>query len=128
MLEVLKHIHVSSVVLSFCGFFIRGLWVLSGSVQQYNKWVKVLPHIVDSVLLASAFAMLYLHQWSVFDYRWLQIKIIALLIYIALGMVALKYGRTAKIRFAAWFSALLVFVFIVSVALSKSAFGFFIYI
>jgi len=99
--------------------------MLSGSDLLQLKWVKIIPHGVDAVLLGTALALLYQSHWSVLDHHWLQMKIVALLVYIGLGMIALRFGKTRKVRFMAWISALLVFLFIVSVALSKSAYGFF---
>ena len=86
--------------------------------------MKVLPHVIDATLLSSALLMLYFSQWSVIENAWLQVKIIALLVYIGLGMVALKFGQTLRVRVFAWLAGLVVFLFIVSVALSKSVFGF----
>ena len=98
--------------------------MLLGSVLLHKRWVKTVPHVVDATLLTSALFMLYLFNWSVFDHQWLQVKIVALLVYIGLGMLALKPGRPMNIRFGAWVAGLLVFLFIVSVALTKSASGF----
>jgi len=123
-MEWIKSIHISCVVLSFSGFFIRGIWMLFGSSLLHKKWVKILPHVVDATLLLSALLMLYIMQWSVLDYQWLQVKIGALLVYIWLGMLALKPGRSKRTRFFAWLSGLIVFLFIVSVALTKSVYGF----
>jgi len=124
LMEWVKSIHISCVILSFSGFFIRGIWMMLGSSLLYKKWVKTLPHVVDATLLLSALLMLYIMQWSVLDYQWLQVKIGALLVYIWLGMLALKPGRPKRIRFVAWLSGLIVFLFIVSVAINKSVFGF----
>jgi len=99
--------------------------MLQGSAQLQKKSVKIIPHVIDTTLLASALILLYFSQWSVIEQSWLQVKIISLLVYIGLGMVALKYGQTLRIRFFAWISGLLVFLFIVSVALTKYKFGFF---
>ena len=123
-MEWIKSIHISCVVLSFSGFFLRGIWMLSGSSMLHKKWVKTVPHVVDATLLLSALLMLYILQWSVLDYQWLQVKIGALLVYIWLGMLALKPGRPKRVRFVAWLSGLIVFLFIVSVAINKSVFGF----
>ncbi len=118
----LKIIHISCVVLSFCGFFMRGVWMFSNPVMLQKKWVKVLPHVVDTGLLLSAISMLYVFQWSVLDHSWIQLKIGLLVVYIWLGMVALKPARPVKVRVVAWFSGLFVFLFIVFVAVTK--FGF----
>ena len=123
-MEWIKVIHVSCVFLSFCGFFIRGIWMLSGSELLQKRWVKIAPHIIDTTLLASALLMLFVFQWSVFEQEWLQVKIGLLITYIGLGMVALKLGRTLIIRIVAWLTGLLVFLFIVLVAITKSVSGF----
>ena len=98
--------------------------MLSGSALLHKRWVKTVPHVVDAALLTSALCLLYLYHWSVFDHQWLQVKIVALLVYIGLGMLALKPGRPMIIRFGAWVAGLLVFLLIVSVALTKSVYGF----
>jgi len=123
-MQWIKILHVSCVTLSFFGFFLRGIWMLSSSDLLQKKWVKTLPHVVDATLLTSALIMLYVYQWSVLEQFWLQVKIVALLAYIGLGMLALKPGRPKWVRFAAWVAGLMVFLFIVSVALSRSVFGF----
>ena len=120
----IKLIHVSCVILSFGGFFLRGIWMLSGSTLLHRKLTKIIPHVVDAILLGSALIMLYAMELSVFDLPWLQVKIVALLVYIGLGMLALKFGRTLRVRVFAWLAGLVVFLFIVSVAMSKSVFGF----
>lgn len=127
-MEWVKIIHISCAVLSFSGFFLRGIWMLFDSSLLYKRRVKTAPHVIDAILLFSAFLMLYIMQWSVLDYQWLQVKIGALLVYIALGMLALKPGRSKRVRFVAWLLGLLVFLFIVSVAISKSVFGFMVYL
>jgi len=119
-----KLIHVGCVILSFGGFFLRGIWMLSGSALLHRKLTKIIPHVIDAILLGSALIMLYEKEWSVFDLPWLQVKIVALLVYIGLGMLALKAGYTKRFRFMAWLCGLIVFLFIVSVALTKSVYGF----
>lgn len=123
-MEWLKPIHISCVVLSFSGFFLRGIWMLTESDMLFRKWVKTLPHVIDAVLLGSALLMLYVLKLSVLENGWLLMKIGALLLYIALGMLALKYGKSRKVRGLAWCAGLMVFIFIVTVALTKSASGF----
>ncbi len=88
--------------------------------KSQNVWVKVLPHIVDTLLLLSAFLMLYTLQISVIENNWLIAKICALLAYIFLGMLALKRGKSLSVRVVSWLSAMLVFSYIVLVALTKS--------
>ena len=85
-----------------------------------KKWVKILAPIIDTILLVSAIALtLRISQYPFVD-NWLTAKVLALILYIALGMVALTYGRTKSIRVTAWLGALLCFGYIVSVAVSRN--------
>lgn len=86
------------------------------------KPVKILPHIIDSLLLITALLLLFVSDWSVAADAWLQVKILALLIYIALGMLALRFVKGKLYRIACWLLALLVFSYIVAVALQKTPF------
>jgi len=117
---LLKHIHLTCVALTFILFSLRGFWMLSESALLQKKWVKVAPHIIDTLLLGSAIALAITLQISPFEQTWLLAKIIGLLLYIALGTVALKRGKTRQIRMTALILALLTFGYIVKVALTKS--------
>jgi len=119
----IKIVHVSSVVLSFVGFGVRGVWMINDSPLLNKKWVKTFPHIVDTALLVSALALVYVMSVPVFQTGWLLVKITALIVYILLGSVALKRGRSKKGRLLAFLLAILVFLFIVSVAMTKSVYG-----
>ena len=125
--SIVKIIHLTSIVLSFSGFFIRGLWMLQGSAKLQQRWVKTAPHIIDTVLLASAIFLAVQMRISPLEHAWLMAKIIGLLVYIGVGMVALRFGRNRNERLLAWLLGLLTFSYIVSVALSKSVMGWFAY-
>jgi uncharacterized membrane protein SirB2 len=89
---------------------------------------KTLPHIVDSVLLLSALWLAWTLRLTPAEAPWLLAKIIGLVVYIGLGTLALKPGRSLRLRAVAWFAALAVFGYIVSVALTKSVLGFFVWL
>lgn len=117
----LKHVHVTCVALSFTLFFLRGIWHLRQAAVIRQPWVRVVPHIVDSILLTAAIGLaLILRQYPFAD-GWLTAKVLALLLYIGLGMIAFRFAKDRKQQFAAWFAALCVFAYIVVVALSRSA-------
>jgi uncharacterized membrane protein SirB2 len=114
-----KHIHVSSVMLSGSFFLLRGVWMLRDSSMLARRWTRILPHVVDTVLLGTA---IVLAAWSgqyPIAQPWLTAKVVALLAYVALGMVALKRGRTKQVRAAAFIVSLAVFGYIVGVAVTK---------
>ncbi|QID17212.1 SirB2 family protein [Nitrogeniibacter mangrovi] len=121
MYQVIKHVHLTSVALSLAGFLLRGFWMVTGSPLLKARLTRVLPHVVDTVLLGSALALV-----SFYDSvpAWVWAKVIGLLCYIVLGTIALKRGRTLTIRLVAMGAALLTFAWIVSVALTKQPAGF----
>ena len=119
----LKLAHVASALLSISGFTLRGYWMLTGSALLQRRLVKVLPHVIDTVLLGSAVGMLLLWQAGPLQLPWLIAKIVGLIVYIGLGMVALRFGRTRRVRATAFVLALLTAAYILSVAYSKSPWG-----
>ena len=121
----LKHLHISAVTLSFILFALRGVWMLGDSPQLQRRWVRILPHVVDTVLLASAISLtLILHQYPFLN-DWLTAKTLALIVYIILGHLALKRAATKFRRAIAGLAALLVFGYIVSVAWTRHPLGVF---
>ena len=121
-MEFIKSIHVASALVSISGFIIRGLWMMNNSARLQQKWVKIVPHIVDTVLLVSAIVLAVQIQQYPFVHGWLTAKVLALLAYIGFGTVALKRGKNKTIRSLAFFSAIIVFVYIALVARSHNAF------
>ena len=124
MYFAIKNLHVTCVVFSATGFLLRGLWMVTGSPLLRHKLTRVLPHIIDSLLLLSAIALAVMIQQYPFSAGWVTAKVFGLLAYILLGTVALKRGRTLGMRVAAFVAALLVYAWIVSVAITKNLAGF----
>jgi uncharacterized membrane protein SirB2 len=117
---LLKYLHISCVLLSGSGFVLRGAWMLQGSPALARRWVRVAPHAVDTVLLASATALAAMSGQYPLAQDWLTAKVFGLIAYIVLGTIALKRGRTPGIRLAAFCGALAVLAYIVAVAITKS--------
>lgn len=120
---LVKLVHQSAVALSIAGFALRGAGALLGARWVAGRAAKTLPHLVDSVLLLSALTLVWLLRPSPAGATWLLAKVLGLLLYIGLGMVALRPGRPWPVRAAAWLAALAVVGWIVSVALTKQPLG-----
>lgn len=125
MYYLTKSLHLLCALASFALFFLRGIWMLRGSAQLSRGWVRVLPHGIDTLLLASAVALTLLTRQYPLTQDWLNAKVLALPVYIGLGMLALRPGRSRRLRAAAWVGALAVFLYVVSVALSRDPVGVF---
>lgn len=116
---MIKHIHITAVVVSFSLFVLRGFWMMLDPGQLRKTWVRVLPHIVDTVLLGSAIWMVWTIRLNPLEAPWLLAKIVALLFYIVLGTLALKRGETMGGRIVALLFALATFAYIAGTALYK---------
>ncbi len=117
---LVKMIHVGSIILSYLLFLTRGIWMMRNSAKLQQRWVKILPHVTDTVLLASAIFLAVALQQDPLSNSWLSAKVVGLLLYIYLGMVAMRFGKTRKTKIIAWIAAQCVFAYIVLVALTKS--------
>ena len=116
---LLKHLHITCVALSGLGFSLRGWWMLSNSPMLGQRWVRIGPHLIDTVLLGSALTMAALSGQYPFVQPWLTAKFFGLLAYILFGAMALKHGKTKLIRTRFLVLAVLSYAYIVSVALSR---------
>ena len=117
---ILKTIHVACAALSITGYVLRGSLMLGDSALLHARWVRIVPHVVDTLLLASAIALaLMLRQYPLAQ-DWLTAKVAALVAYIVVGAVGLRYGRTKKVRTIAFVGAVLIFGYIVAVALTRN--------
>jgi uncharacterized membrane protein SirB2 len=117
----IKHLHITFALLSGSFFVLRGFWMLLDSPLLQRRWVRVAPHVVDTLLLASALVLVFWSGQYPFVQPWLTAKVIALIAYIVLGAIALKRGKTKGVRAFAFFAALATFAYIVAVALTRQA-------
>lgn len=121
---LLKQVHLSTIALTLALFVLRGVWMMADSRLLQARWVRIVPHANDTLLLASGIGLAALMQQYPLVHGWLTAKFFALLAYIVLGTVALKRGRTKARRIAAWLAALAVFGYMVAVARAHDPFPF----
>jgi uncharacterized membrane protein SirB2 len=117
---ILRSVHVTTAVISLVLFVLRGIWMMRSPERLGAQWVRVIPHVNDAILLTAAVGLALVVGQYPFVHGWLTAKLIALLLYIALGMVALKRGRTLGTRATAWVAALFVYGYIVAVASTRN--------
>lgn len=120
---LIKTVHITTVTLSGLGFAARFAGSLVGAGWVRSRLARTVPHINDTLLLVSAITLAVLLQANPLVHTWLMAKIIALLVYIGLGMVALNPRRSGVVGLCSGVAALIVFGYIVSVALSKQISG-----
>jgi uncharacterized membrane protein SirB2 len=122
---LVKVIHIFCAVLSASLFFARGVLILKhGRIRQ--KLLRIIPHLIDTLLLATALMMVFQWQLNPLHHPWLLAKIIALLLYIWMGLMAFRYSRGKAQRLAWWLGALLVVAYIFTTAFTKNPMAFFL--
>ena len=121
---LLKTIHYVLALISVSGFVLRGVLMFTGSPLLQHRITRTLPHIVDTLFLIAGLVLAHRIFQYPFTHDWLTAKLFGLIIYIVLGSIALKHGRTRRQRSLTFFAAIVTFAWIISVAMTKSPWGF----
>ncbi|MFT7688611.1 MAG: putative membrane protein SirB2 [Candidatus Azotimanducaceae bacterium] len=124
--ESVLAIHIVCAIFSITIFTIRAYWMLGQNILLQHPITRILPHIIDTALLSAAIVLTIIIQQFPGQSDWLSVKVVALVIYILFGTIALKRGKTMKVRVTALIFAWLTFAFIVSVAIFHHPAGVFI--
>jgi uncharacterized membrane protein SirB2 len=124
MYAMLKHSHLLIIAIAFIVFFVRGILMLRSAPAASHAFFKIAPHIFYTLLLATGISLVVQLQLSPMAQPWLLAKLIALVVFIVLGVLAFKHPNVT-VRKIVWLLALVVFVYIASVAMSKNPLGFF---
>ena len=122
--SLLKQFHLTTIAITLALFVLRGFWMMAASPRLQARWVRIVPHVNDALLLTSGIWLAVLMQQYPLVHGWLTAKLFALICYIVLGTIALKRGKTRGQRIAAWVAALLVFGYMVAVAIAHDPFPF----
>lgn len=120
----LKHVHMALALLSIGGFVLRWCWRMMQSPLALKKLTRIVPHLVDTLFLGTALLMLVQLGQVPISHGWLTAKISGLVLYIVLGMIAMRTAPEVKRSLPAFVAAVLVFAWIVTVAISKTPLGF----
>ena len=121
----LKFAHLSFVAASLLLFGLRGgMALLAGRPLVHPLWRRV-PPVVDSLLLASGISLALMSRLDPLSTPWLGVKLLCVLGYILIGVLAFRLPGPRPLKRALFLGALLLFGFIVSVALTHDLRGIF---
>jgi len=116
----IRQLHIATVVFNICFFSLRFYWMLCHPALVQKRWVRRLSQFNDTMLLTAGIAMAVMSRQYPFDAPWLTAKLLVLILYILLGTMALRLGRSRRERIVYGLLALLSAGYIVSVALSRT--------
>ena len=122
MYTFIKIIHMSFAMISVLGFLARGILKINESPLVDKKLVRVLPHVIDTVLLASAITLVIMSGQYPWVAPWVSAKILGLVVYIGLGVVVMRTAKTRQARIAAFALALITVGYVFMVASTKTIF------
>ena len=121
----LRNLHLACIVVSIALFVLRHVLNLRGINWRKSRALRIMPHVVDGLLLASGIVLCVAIAQYPFSHSWLTVKLVALVGYILLASQALKAGRSLVARRVAFMAAVALFGFMATVARTHSPAGIF---
>ena len=94
---LLKYLHLLSIAMSFALLSIRGLWLMKAYPPAQEQWVRILPHVIDGVLVLSASGMVVMYPASGGLWGWLTVKLILIVVYVLLVVFTLRVASTSSL-------------------------------
>ena len=119
--STLRAVHVGCAGISIGLFALRGAMQLRGIDWRRWRWLRVAPHLNDTLLLTAAITMAVMSAQYPLVQAWLTAKVLALCVYVGLGSVALRRDVSTRKRLVAFAAAMVSVGYIVAVALTRSA-------
>jgi len=120
MFLLAKIVHIASILTSICLFLLRAVWMIESSTRLQQRWVRIVPHLVDTVLFVSGVSLILLTGSYPLP-GWLIAKLTGLVVYIVLGSLALRRAPSQDLRIISLVGALMAVCYVVMVALTRSA-------
>lgn len=119
----IKHLHIFVALLSGSLFAVRGGFALAGARWPQALPVRLLSYSIDTALLTAAMMLLTILPWSMFANGWLFAKIVLIVVYVVLGVLAMRPRRRTRARVVYYAAALLTFAAIYGIARAHHPLG-----
>lgn len=116
----IKYLHMILALVSVCGFMLRAALKFYNPVRLKQRWWKIAPHSIDTLLLCCAIYLCISSSQYPLSASWLTAKVIALFCYIGFGVILMRFARNKKQQTLALIGALVSFSYIAAVAITKT--------
>ncbi len=126
MYLALKTLHMTFALLSFTGFLLRSYLMFIDSKWLSHKAVLIAPHLIDGLFLTCGFWMAFMVNFGLFNQPWLSMKVLLLMVYLFFVGMTLSRGKTKVIRVGSFSCAVFTFIYIVGIAINKTAYSWFV--
>ena len=117
---LIKHLHMTTAIISIAFFIVRAWWSVREVALLQQRWVRILPHVNDTLLLVLGVILTITLSMSPHQHPWLAAKLLGLVVYILLGTVAIKRGRTPMSRGLTAVAAIAAFFYVFGTAITKN--------
>jgi len=121
---LIKLVHVSCALLSITGFLGRSFLKFTQAKSLQQRWLKVTPHVIDTLLLASGVVLVILTRQYPFVATWITAKLLTLVLYIVFGLYTFRFAKTRIQLGGGFIGACLSFSYIIAVAFTRQAWPF----
>lgn len=116
----IRQLHIATVVFTVAFFALRYYWMLHHPRLLQTAWTRYLSVFNDTLLLIAGISLAAMSGQYPLQSPWLSAKLVALVVYIILGSLALKRGRTRRSRATFGILALACVGYIIWVALTRT--------
>jgi len=118
MYLAVKHSHMLLVVISIGLFYFRFVrqQVLG---KELAKWLKIVPHVIDTLLIVSAIALCIIIQQYPLVHGWISMKVLFVIGYIGFAMMAMKAQDKKRVWLMVTFASICL-LFTAKLAVTKT--------
>jgi len=116
----IKIVHLATIAFNIGFFSLRFYWMLKKPRWVQLSWVRGLSQLNDTILLAAGISLAVMSHQYPFTHHWLTAKLLALVVYIIAGSLALKWAKTKSARVFFGIVAFVTIGYILSVALTRT--------
>jgi uncharacterized membrane protein SirB2 len=120
----IRAVHIAAAFASGTIFFLRGIVLVARGSSAPAAALRYLSYTADMVLLTAAMMLVTVLRRYPFVEAWLTVKLVLLIVYLTLGIIAFRTAGDRRMRIASWVAGLCVFAFIVTVARAHHPLGF----
>ena len=119
----IKMVHIALALLSGGLFALRGASVLADMRWPHWQAVRWTSYAIDTSLLTAALMLLTVLPGAMFANGWLAAKLVLLVVYVALGVFAIKRARTRTMKAIYYVAALSTFGMVYTIARAHHPIG-----
>ncbi|KLJ01092.1 SirB2 family protein [Luteimonas sp. FCS-9] len=121
----IKHAHMGLALTSGALFALRGAGLLAGMRWPKAAVVRYTSYTIDTALLTAAMMLLTILPGALYANGWLATKVVLIVVYVVLGILAFGQKRPRRTRAILYVAALLTFAQIYCIARAHHPLGIF---